>query len=65
MRKPLQIKIGNPNIEIRNRLVWKFLILDELKLFRISPACLAAGRSFEFVVLFMRGVLCAFVHFKD
>jgi hypothetical protein len=26
----------NPNYEIRNRLVWNFLILDHLKLFRIS-----------------------------
>jgi hypothetical protein len=29
-------KETNPNIEIRNRLVWNFVIFDHLKLFRIS-----------------------------
>jgi len=38
----------NPNDEIRNRLVWNVVIFDHLELFRISPACLAAGRDFEF-----------------
>jgi len=35
-RNPKQPKDLNPNYEIRNELVWNFLIFDHLKLFRIS-----------------------------
>jgi len=53
-RNPKQIQNLNSNYEIRNRLVWNFLIFDHLKLFRIS--------DFEFRIcnLFILGVLCVF-----
>jgi hypothetical protein len=35
-RNPKQTQDLNPNYEIRNGMVWNFLIFDHLKLFRIS-----------------------------
>jgi len=64
-KAPPQIKIRNPkleisnkpkgsnlNIEIQNEIIWNFMFFDHLDLFRIS--------SFEFVILFILGVLCVF-----
>src|SRR5437899_7988912 len=61
-RNPKQPKDLNPNYEIRNELVWNFLIFDHLKLFRIS--------DFEFRIcsfvytwrpLRFGGMFCAFL----
>jgi hypothetical protein len=35
-RNPKQTETSNPKIEIRNELVWKFVLFDHLDLFRVS-----------------------------
>ncbi len=45
-------KHSNPIIEIRNGIIWNFMLFDHLDLFRTS--------DFGFLLLFVLGVLCVF-----